>query len=157
MPAARTDYRKGSPMTAFLERKTVADELANRILQSGIAHAAEIDVPAVIAVVDDAGILKAFVRMDGAPLLSVQVAQDKAYTAAASGRSTDEWYDFIKDEPALALGAPAGIERLIVFGGGIPLLAGGAIVGAVGVSGAHYARDMEIAAAAVRVMDDHTD
>ena len=140
-------------MTDFLERKSVSDDLAGRILQAGIAYAVGIDVPAVIAVVDDAGILKAFVRMDRAPLLSVQVAQDKAYTAAASGRATDEWYDFIKDEPSLALGAPAGIDRLIIFGGGIPLLADRAVVGAVGVSGAHYARDMEIAKAAVRIME----
>ena len=144
-------------MSDFLERKSVSDDLASRVLQAGISYAAEIDVPAVIAVVDDAGILKAFVRMDGAPLLSVQVAQDKAYTAAASGRATDEWYEFIKNEPSLMLGAPAGIERLIIFGGGIPLFADREVAGAVGVSGAHYARDMEIAQAAVDVMKSSAD
>jgi hypothetical protein len=50
-----------------------------------------------IAVVDDSGVLKAFSRMDGAPLLAV--AQDKAYTAAGFGLSTDGWFEFIKDDP----------------------------------------------------------
>ena len=66
-----------------------------------------------IAIVDESGVLKGLLRMDGAPLLSVQVAQDKAYTAAAFGIPTDAWYDFIKDDAPLAVGAPTGIERLV--------------------------------------------
>ena len=56
--------------------------------------------------------------MDGAALVSVQVAQDKAYTAVGFGLATDAWHDFVKDDPPLAMGAAPGIDRLIVFGGG---------------------------------------
>ena len=51
-----------------------------------------------IAIVDDSGLLKAFQRMDGAPLISIQIAQDKAYTAAGFGIPSHGWYDFIKDD-----------------------------------------------------------
>jgi uncharacterized protein GlcG (DUF336 family) len=60
------------------------------------------------------------------------------------------WYDFIKDDGPLALGAPTGIDRLVVFGGGYPILVDGQVVGAVGVSGGHYSEDMQIAEAGLR-------
>src|SRR4051794_41259885 len=95
----------------------------------------------VIAVCDDGGVLKAFSRMDGAALLSVQVAQDKAYTAVGFGMPTHGWHDFIKDDPPLADGAPAGIDRLVIFGGGYPIQVDGQVVGAIGVSGGPYSED----------------
>jgi uncharacterized protein GlcG (DUF336 family) len=104
-------------------------------------------------VVDDSGVLKAFSRMDGAALLSVQVAQDKAYTAVGFGIPTDGWHDFIKDDPPLALGAPSGIDRLVVFGGGYPISIGGKLVGGIGVSGGHYSQDMDVAQAGLSAID----
>jgi len=92
-------------------------------------------------------VLKAFSRMDGAALLSVQIAQDKAYTAVGFGLSTDGWHEFIKNDPPLAAGAVGGNDRLVVFGGGYPIKIGDAIVGAIGVSGGHYTQDMEVAKA----------
>ena len=91
--------------------------------------------------------------MDGAPLLSVQVAQDKAYTAVGFGLPTHGWHDFIKDDAPLAAGAPAGIDRLVVFGGGYPLpRRGEELVGGIGVSGGHYSEDMKVAEAALAVL-----
>ena len=69
--------------------------------------------PMVIAVCDECGVLKALSRMDGAALLSVQIAQDKAYTAVGFGMSTDGWHEFIKNDPPLAVGAVGGIDRLV--------------------------------------------
>src|SRR5438270_8875948 len=111
------------------------------------AKANEIGHPFVIAVVDESGVLKSFSRMDGAPLLSVQIAQDKAYTAIGFGMATDGWHDFIKDDPPLAMGAPAGIDRLVIFGGGYPIAIDGKVAGGIGVSGGHYTQDMEVARA----------
>jgi uncharacterized protein GlcG (DUF336 family) len=85
--------------------------------------------------------------MDGAALLSVQIAQDKAYTAVGFGMSTDAWHPFIKDDPPLADGAVGGIDRLVIFGRGSPITHGDRIVGAIGVSGGHYTQDMEVAEA----------
>ena len=106
----------------------------------------------VIAIVDESGVLKALLRMDLAPLLSIQVAQDKAYTAAGFGFSTDEWHNFIKNDPPLAAGATSGIDRLVIFGGGYPIKVGDRIVGGIGVSGGHYTQDMDVARAALSAL-----
>lgn len=129
---------------------SVSAHLASTIIDAAISHATELGKAFTVAVVDESGVLKALQRMDGAPLISVQIAQDKAYTAAGFGIPSHGWYDFIKDDPPLAVGAPTGIDRLVVFGGGFPLQVGGALVGAVGVSGGHYSEDMEVARAGLR-------
>src|SRR5918911_1024522 len=126
-------------------KRSISTEAAHRIIAAAEAKAAEVGTPMVIAVVDDGGVLKAFSRMDGAALLSVQVAQDKAYTAVGFGMPTHGWHDFIKDDPPLRDGAPTGIERLVVFGGGYPITVDEQIVGAIGVSGGHYSEDQKVA------------
>src|SRR5579884_1465188 len=140
-------------MGDVFEKASVSTELAHRIISAAEGKAAEIGTPMVIAVCDESGVLKAFSRMDGAALLSVQIAQDKAYTAIGFGLPTHGWHDFIKDDPPLALGAPSGIDRLVVFGGGYPITIGGKIVGGIGVSGGHYTQDMEVAEAGLAVVE----
>ncbi|MDI3299361.1 MAG: heme-binding protein [Bacillota bacterium] len=140
-------------MADWVEKRSVSTELAHRMIAAAEKKAAEMGHAFVIAIVDESGVLKALSRMDGAPLLSVQVAQDKAYTAAGFGLSTDGWYDFIKNDPPLAAGAPTGIDRLVVFGGGYPIVVEGQVVGGVGVSGGHYTQDMEVAKAALAVLE----
>jgi uncharacterized protein GlcG (DUF336 family) len=90
--------------------------------------------------------------MEGAPLISVQVAQDKAYTAVGFGLSTDEWFKLISGDEALRLGAPSGVDRLIVFGGGYPIKVDNVVVGGLGVSGGHHSKDMAVAQAGLGVL-----
>src|ERR687885_1990143 len=111
-------------MASTFIKHSVSSELAHRLIEAAERHANQMGHAFVIAILDESGVLKAFSRMDGAPLLSVQVAQDKAYTAAGFGLSTDGWHDFIKDDPPLATGAVGGIDRLVVFGGGYPITIG---------------------------------
>lgn len=139
-------------MAETFQKQSVSAELAHRMIAAAEDKAREIGVPMNIAVVDESGVLKAFSRMDGAALLSVQIAQDKAYTAVGFGMPTHAWYDFIKDDPPLAAGAPSGIDRLVVFGGGYPITVGGTVVGAIGVSGGHYTQDQEVAEAGLSVV-----
>ena len=139
-------------MTDVFESPASPSELAQRMIAAAEAKAAEIGVPMVIAVCDESGVLKAFSRMDGAALLSVQIAQDKAYTAIGFGMPTDGWHEFIKDDPPLASGAVGGIDRLVIFGGGYPIRAGERIIGGIGVSGGHYTQDMEVAQAGLVVL-----
>jgi uncharacterized protein GlcG (DUF336 family) len=134
-------------MAQVFHKDSISTEAAHRMIDRAEQKAREIGHPMVIAVVDEAGVLKAFSRMDGAALLSVQVAQDKAYTAAGFGLSTDAWHDFIKTDPPLAAGAPSGIDRLVIFGGGYPIKVDERVVGGIGVSGGHYSQDMEVARA----------
>ena len=134
-------------MTDVFEKGSVTSKLAHRIIAAAEIKAAELGVPMVVAVCDESGVLKAFSRMDGAALLSVQIAQDKAYTAVGFGMPSGGWHDFIKDDPPLAAGAVGGIDRLVIFGGGYPIMVADQIVGAIGVSGGHYTQDMEVAQA----------
>ncbi len=139
-------------MADTFERRSITTEAAHRIILAAERKAHEIRQPMAIAVVDESGVLKAFSRMDGAALLSVQIAQDKAYTATGFGLPTHQWHDFIKDDAPLAAGAATGIDRLIVFGGGYPLKLGEHVVGAIGVSGGHYTQDMEVAKAGLAAL-----
>ncbi|HUO73309.1 MAG TPA: heme-binding protein [Solirubrobacteraceae bacterium] len=134
-------------MSDVFEKASVSTELAHRVVAAAEAKATEIGVPMVIAVCDESGVLKALSRMDGAALLSVQIAQDKAYTAAGFGLPSHSWHDFIKDDAPLAAGAVGGIDRLVIFGGGFPITIGDRVVGAIGVSGGHYSQDMDVAQA----------
>ncbi|MGY4652790.1 glc operon protein GlcG [Mycobacterium sp. URHB0021] len=118
---------------------------ATRALTAALHHAASIDVPVCVAVVDCGSNLVSFGRMDGAPLLSAQLAQDKGYSVIAfNGLATREWWDAIKDEPALVHGI-VKTARLTVFGGGVAITEGEMVVGAVGVSGGSAEQDHEIA------------
>jgi uncharacterized protein GlcG (DUF336 family) len=139
-------------MSETFTKPSISTELAHKIVAAAEAKAKEMAHPFVIAVCDESGVLKAFSRMDGAALLSVQIAQDKAYTAVGFGLSTDAWHEFIKNDPPLASGAVGGIDRLVVFGGGYPIKVGGAIVGAIGVSGGHYKQDMDVALAGLAIV-----
>lgn len=140
-------------MSNTYTKPTITSELAHKMIAAAETKAKAMGHPFVIAVCDESGVLKALSRMDGAALFSVQIAQDKAYTAVGFGLSTDAWHDFIKDDAPLAAGAVGGIDRLVIFGGGYPIKAGDTVIGGVGVSGGHYSQDMEVARAALAVAD----
>lgn len=125
---------------------------ARRVLDAALAHAQDLGVPVCIAVTDAGGDVLAFVRMDGAPLLSSSLAQDKAYTVCAfGGLPTHKWFSLIKDDPSLLHGI-VKTHRLIVFGGGVAVRSGGDLVGAVGVSGGSAEADRHIAEAGAMVV-----
>ncbi len=122
-------------------------EAAERIVAAAKQKAAEINTKMDIAVVDAGGNLKAFARMDGAWLGSIDIAQRKARTA--------RWFDMNTGEIG-KLSQPGGplyaIEHsnggLITFPGGVPLKnSKGEIVGAIGVSGSTVENDHTVAVA----------
>ena len=132
-----------------LSQSAVTLSAAQAVLEAARSKASEIGVPMNIAVVDEGSNLVAFARMDDAWLGSIDIAQNKAYTARAFDMPT-------KDLAPLAQpGAPLyGIEasnhgRLIVFAGGIPLVSDASVVGAIGVSGGSVEQDQEVAEAGV--------
>ncbi|HEY7414381.1 MAG TPA: heme-binding protein [Ktedonobacteraceae bacterium] len=132
-------------------KSSITIEAAQRLIAAAEKKATEMGQPMSIAVCDADGTLKAFSRMDGAPLLAVQIAQDKAYTAISFSMASHEWYDFIKGDPPLLHGI-VKTDRLIVFGGGYPITANGEMIGGIGVSGGHYSQDMEVAQAGLQAL-----
>jgi uncharacterized protein GlcG (DUF336 family) len=133
------------------QRPTITAEAAKALIEAGEQKARAIGVPMVIAVCDEGGNLKAFSRMDGAALLSVGIAQDKAFTAVSFGMATHAWFDFIKDDPPLLHGI-VNYPRLVVFGGGYPVRVNNQVIGGIGVSGGHWSQDMEVAEAGLRAI-----
>lgn len=139
-------------MQVSLTKRSISAEAAQLLLDAAAAKASEMGKPMCIAVTDEAGVLKAFRRMDGAPQLSVDIAINKAYTSIAFGMPTHAWHEFIKDDDPLRLGI-VKTDRLIVFGGGYPVLADGDVIGGIGVSGGHWTEDMDIAQAALAALE----
>jgi len=133
------------------DKKSITLDLAKKMLDAAEVKAREMGKAFNIAVCDEAGTLKAFSGMDEAPLLSLQIAQDKAYTAISFGIASHEWWEMIKDDPVLLHGLPKQ-DRLIIFGGGYPIMLEGQMIGGIGVSGATYGEDMEVAQAALAVV-----
>lgn len=91
--------------------------------------------------------MRAFERADTAPFLTVDVAIDKAWTAASFGMATHQWNQYMA-EPAVA--PLAHHPRLTPVGGGVPLFHEGRLMGGIGVSGGTSVQDHEAAEEALR-------
>src|SRR5258707_8030836 len=126
--------RGGSSMANVVKKLSISSELAQKMVDAAVAKAREIGVSENVAILDDGGNLKAFSRMDGAPILSIEIAQNKAYTALF-GVPTQDFFNFIQGDPSLLAGIPT-LARVAAYGGGIPIKVDGEIVGAIGFSGA---------------------
>ncbi|AKM07725.1 GlcG/HbpS family heme-binding protein [Pelagerythrobacter marensis] len=138
-------------MANSVTKRSITQETADRLIEAASAKAAEMGVPMVISVVDESGILKAFRRMDGAALLSVDLATNKAYTAVSFGMPSHGWHEFIKNDPPLLHGI-VHTPRLVVFGGGYPITEDDHVIGGIGVSGGHYEQDMQVAEAGLAAL-----
>lgn len=137
--------------TTFI-KSSISAKLAREMILKAEAKAEELNIKICGAIVDESGQLKHFSRMDGAPLLTIDIAREKAWTAVSYGIPTDQWYEFIKNDPPLLAGIPK-VPSLIIFGGGYPIHASGELIGGIGVSGAHYTQDMECAKAALELLE----
>lgn len=124
---------------------------ARAAIDAAVAEAERLGVRVVIAVADRGGNPVALLRMDGAFLFSVEVAEKKAWTAAAAGVRTDLLRGAFNGDPTLLHGLAPKVERLMAVGGGAPILVDGVVAGAVGVSGATEEQDQQIADTAATV------
>ena len=130
---------------------TIHWQAAHKAVIAAVEHAEQLGIAINVAVVDSGGNLVAFLRMPSAFLHSIDIAKDKAYTAASFRFPTSQWKDIFENEAMLAKGMPHR-ERLVVFGGGIPLEVGGISLGGVGVSGGSEEEDIECAQAAIQAI-----
>jgi len=140
-------------MQNLMKKHSISFELAQKMVDAAVAKAREIGVSENVVILDDGGNLKAFGRMDGAPLPTIEMAQNKAYTALL-GVSTQEFFNFIKRDPSLLAGVPT-LSRIAAWGGGFPITVNGEVVGAIGVSGAPAVQnDIDVARAALALVSD---
>ncbi|MCO6451518.1 MAG: heme-binding protein [Caldilineales bacterium] len=133
---------------------------AQRALSAIQEELAARDKSAVIAVADAHGELIALQRSDGAPLASIVIAANKAWTAARERKPTREIGQSARHPQEGFDMAYYGDRRYIGWGGGVPVVVEGTVVGAVAVSGLSEAEDMELAkmgiAAILEVWEDWT-
>ncbi|MEB8387865.1 heme-binding protein [Rhodobacteraceae bacterium KMM 6894] len=130
-----------------IKRLDIAD--ARVLIEGARAKSEEIGVPMCIAITDEGGNLVAFERMDGGKVTSVTIAIDKSYTASAAKKATHE-YGEVSQPGAPVYGIASAIGgRLMVVGGGLPVVIDGEVVGAIGVSSGTPAQDREVAQAGI--------
>jgi uncharacterized protein GlcG (DUF336 family) len=131
---------------------TLTEALAQRIIQAATAKAKALDIAVIVAVIDAGAHLKAFSRMDGAVLGSIDLAIKKARTAALFEVDSEVVWEYARPgAPAEGLQLSNGI--LAPFAGGIPLRTeAGEMLGAIGVSGGAIPQDRAVAAAGAAVL-----
>lgn len=121
----------------YAEAKAIVNAIVDKLIQSNKA--------AVIAVADTHGELIAFARMDGAPISSIRIAANKAWTAARERKPTKEIGDKARHPEKGFDIAYFGDSRFVGWGGGIPVWRDDEVVGAIAVSGLSSEEDMELA------------
>lgn len=122
---------------------------ARLLIAGAAAHAESIGVPMCIAIVDESAQLIAFERMEGGKVTSSTIALDKAFTAAGAKRATHD-YGTASQPGAPAYGINSAIGgRLMVVGGGLPVVWQGQVVGGIGISSGTPTQDQAVAQAAI--------
>jgi glc operon protein GlcG len=131
----------GSPITA---------DRANSVIPAAVAESKKRDWQMNIAVVDSGGNLVAFLRMDNAQLASIPIAEHKARAAVKYRRPTKAFEDVVQKFDFKYI---LSLDDVIASRGGVPLVEGGKIIGAVGCSGGTGSQDEAICTAAAEVVN----
>jgi glc operon protein GlcG len=133
----------------YIQSKTeLSSQGAMVVLQGAIAKAEAMGVPQCIAIVDTGGNLLAFIRMDGAKVLSQLSATQKAITAASSKVPTGGVSQEVELKLSLATGG-----QLTNLKGGLPIVLNGQVIGAIGVGSGTGEQDIEVAQAGIAALE----
>jgi len=130
-------------------------DVAREIIEAAESHVEDSDVPPMcIAVMDEGANLVGFHRMDGALLASIDIAQNKAYSAVSLKLDTETVHEVSQPGESLYGIGETNDGRIITFGGGLPLEDDdGTVVGGVGVSGGSVEEDVEVAQAGLEAFE----
>lgn len=135
-------------MAQLADRKVLTLEAAKAVMAAAEAEARKNGWNVSIAVLDESGRLVMLQRMDGAPPASVDVCQAKGRSAALFKRPTKVFSDAVSGGRVAIMALPGAVP----VEGGVPIMAGGDCVGAVGVSGVTSEQDGQIGAAGAAVL-----
>jgi len=130
------------------DKKVLTLDAARKIAAGAEAEARKNNWNVVIAVVDDGGHLVYLQRIDGTQTGSIDVAIGKARTSAAFKRPTKVFDELAKTRPSITSISPTAV----LLEGGVPVVVGGQVVGAVGVSGVTSQQDAQIAEAGIAAL-----
>ncbi|MEH6947417.1 heme-binding protein [Bacillus sp. JJ634] len=129
-------------------------ELAKHLIAAAEQKANTLSLSMVISIVDKGGNLIAVHRMDDAWLASIDIAQNKAWTSVALKMPTSTLASTTTPNAELFGLNTTNNRRIVVFGGGIPLVKDGKVIGAVGVSGSSVPNDIQVAEAAIKAFEE---
>ena len=132
---------------ATAQKTSVSLEDARRVITAAEKKAQEIGQPMNIAVTDEGANLVAFIRMEGAWLGSIDIAQKKAFTSKAFDISTKDLAQHSQSGNQFFGIHASNNGKVMIFAGGIPLKSGDKVVGAIGVSGGSGDQDHAVAEA----------
>jgi uncharacterized protein GlcG (DUF336 family) len=135
-----------------LTYETVSLDEAKRMLSAAEAKALSLGIAYNIAVVDAGGHLLAFVRQDGALIGSIELAIDKAVTARIFDKPTSALATLAQSGKPLFGIQESNAGKVVIFGGGLPIVMGGKITGAVGASAGTVEQDIAVAEAAISAL-----
>nr|WP_087573730.1 heme-binding protein [Sphingomonas sp. CDS-1] len=139
-------------MSASLSVRSITPLAAHRAVGAAMARAEREGLAIVACVVDSGGRTIAHLRMTDAPFHSNGIAKDKAFTAASFRMPTEELGARLAHDAVLRDGI-AQRRRTILFGGGLPIMEQGHVIGAIGVSGASEEQDRLIAQAGIEAIE----
>jgi uncharacterized protein GlcG (DUF336 family) len=125
---------------------------AKQMLSAAEAKAESLGIPYNMAVVDAGGHLLAFLRQDGALIGSIDLAIDKAVTARLFDKATSDLAHLAQSGKPLFGIQESNAGKVVIFGGGIPVVVDGHIVGAVGTSAGTVEQDIAVAEAAIAAL-----
>lgn len=140
-------------MKKLREMKQLSLEIVKEMAAAAEAKAGDINVQVVFAAVDVGANLMLMHRMDDAFITSTEIAINKAFTSAALKKGTHEVTPDIQPGESLYGLQLTNNCKIVPFGGGLPIIVDGQVVGAVGVSGGTVQEDMAIAKAAIEVFE----
>lgn len=128
-------------MQVAVAQSVVGWDAAATAVRAAVQHADQLGIRINVAVVDAGGNLTAFLRMPGAFLHSIDIAIDKAYTAASFGLPTSQWHAALQQHSDAVREGIVRRPRFVAFGGGLPIVEAGQRVGGIGVSGGSEEQD----------------
>jgi uncharacterized protein GlcG (DUF336 family) len=124
-----------------ITEKSISRQASMEACLFAVKKAEELNISINVSVVDNKGLEMAFLRMENSFIHSIDIAKDKAYTSASFGFPTDTWTSIFKQMPHLEQGF-SNRDRLIPFGGGLPIFDEDVKIGAIGVSGGTEEEDI---------------
>lgn len=148
----RSETRVGTKTSPATTQYVIDWRAASAAVQAAASAAEEAHLKINVAVVDRSGLLAGFLRMPGAPLHSIDIALDKAYTAASFALPTGEWPRVLQSHSQAVREGLQRRPRFVGFGGGLPIRCEGELIGGIGVSGATEEQDEQCARAGLAIL-----
>jgi uncharacterized protein GlcG (DUF336 family) len=136
-------------MQVAVSQAVIGWDAAATAARAAVLQAQSLGITINVAVVDGGGNLAAFLRMPGAHLHSIDIAIDKAYTAASFGLPTSQWQQVLQQHSPAVREGLVRRPRFVGFGGGLPVTDKGQRIGGIGVSGGSEQQDEVCAHAAL--------